>query len=95
MGRLEDNIKQAQDIIDRLQQQLDAEKILLEEYKKKQKELFDNYTKPTLDINEIDNESMDLEDKIRDSEAKIKGLDARILNRKRSLLIYRFNLGNL
>lgn len=89
MGTLKDNIKDAQNTIEKLQQQLDSEKVILEESKNKQKELFDNYNKPTLNIDEIDNEIMNLDDKIRSCEAEIKDLDARILKRKRIILIYK------
>jgi uncharacterized coiled-coil DUF342 family protein len=90
MGIFEDNILQAEEIISDLENQLNTEKAKLEDLKKSQKNLYDNYTKSPLDIDQVDNEIMDLDDEIRTSDAKIKGLDARILNRKRSLLLYKF-----
>ncbi len=94
MRTFEDNIKQAETVISDLENQLNTVKTDLEKFKKSQKDLYDNYTKSTLNIDEVDNEIMDLDDKIRASEAKMKGLDARILNRKRSLLLYKFHTVN-
>jgi chromosome segregation ATPase len=95
MNTIEENIREFQDRINQLENQLKNERNDIESYKQSQKDLYDNYAKTPLNIDDVDEEIMTLDDKIRDSDAKIKGLEARILNRKRSLLLFRYNTQNI
>lgn len=94
MENILENIKEFEKRIEELESHLNSGKSDLENFKMQQRELFDNYTKSTLNIDDVDNDIMDLSDKIREATAKIEGLEARILNRKRNLLLYKFQVSN-
>ena len=95
MNTIEENIREFQDRINQLENQLINERNDIESYKQSQKDLYDNYCKPTLNIDEVDEEIMTLDDKIRDSDEKIKDLETRILTRKKNLLLFRYNTQNI
>jgi chromosome segregation ATPase len=89
MGIMEENEKKHQRRINELEGELKTEKMDLDKYKSKRKELYENYTKNPDDSEKVDDEIIDLDDKIIESSSKIAGLEARILIQKKIIFIYR------